>query len=97
VRPISGLDNCFTGSHVSLTVVVVLVGYLFHVRMRHPILCLGAIIILSTFALGIHWIPDILAGVAVAVSQRCAVAPPDAASEVGDRCLGATRQSACRG
>lgn len=65
LRPISGLDNCFPSSHVSLTVVIILVGYLFRVRMRHTILALGATIILSTFVLGIHWLPDILAGVAV--------------------------------
>jgi membrane-associated phospholipid phosphatase len=66
LRPISGLDNCFPSTHVSLTVVIVLVGYLFRVRMRHTILALGTTTILSTFVLGIHWLPDILAGVAVA-------------------------------
>ena len=34
LRPISGLDNCFPSTHVSLTAVIVLVGYLFHLRMR---------------------------------------------------------------
>jgi len=66
LRPISGLDNCFPSTHVSFTVVIILVSYLFRVRMRHTILSLGMTIILSTFVLGIHWLPDILAGVAVA-------------------------------
>jgi membrane-associated phospholipid phosphatase len=66
LRPISGLDNCFPSTHVSFTVVIILVGYLFRVRMRHTILALGTTTILSTFVLGIHWLPDILAGVAVA-------------------------------
>ena len=66
LRPISGLDNCFPSTHVSFTVVIILVGYLFRVRMRHTILALGTTIILSTFVLGIHWLPDIVAGVAVA-------------------------------
>jgi membrane-associated phospholipid phosphatase len=66
LRPISGLDNCFPSTHVSLTVVIILVGYLFRLRMRHTMLVLGTTIILSTFALGIHWLPDMLAGVAVA-------------------------------
>jgi membrane-associated phospholipid phosphatase len=66
LRPISGLDNCFPSTHVSFTVVIILVGYLFRVRLRHTILALGMTTILSTFVLGIHWLPDILAGVAVA-------------------------------
>jgi len=66
LRPISGLDNCFPSTHVSFTVVIILIGYLFRVRLRHTMLALGTTTILSTFVLGIHWLPDILAGVAVA-------------------------------
>ena len=66
LRPISGLDNCFPSTHVSFTVVIILVGYVFRVRMRHTMLALGTTVILSTFVLGIHWLPDMLAGVAVA-------------------------------
>ena len=66
LRPISGVDNCFPSTHVSFTVVIILVGYLFQVRMRHTMLAMGTTIILSTFVLGIHWLPDIVAGVAVA-------------------------------
>jgi membrane-associated phospholipid phosphatase len=66
LRPISGLDNCFPSTHVSFTVVIILVGYLFRVRMRHTVLALGTTTILSTFVLGIHWLPDIVAGIAVA-------------------------------
>jgi membrane-associated phospholipid phosphatase len=66
LRPISGLDNCFPSTHVSFTVVIILIGYLFRVRLRHTTLALGTTTILSTFVLGIHWLPDILAGVAVA-------------------------------
>jgi membrane-associated phospholipid phosphatase len=66
LRPISGVDNCFPSTHVSFTVVIILVGYLFRVRMRHTVLALGTTTILSTFVLGIHWLPDIVAGVAVA-------------------------------
>src|SRR5882762_2340843 len=65
LRPISGLDNCFPSTHVSFTIVIVLVGYLSRVRLRHTTTALGATIVLSTFVLGIHWIPDIVAGVAV--------------------------------
>jgi membrane-associated phospholipid phosphatase len=67
IRPMSGLDNCFPSFHVSATVVTVLVCFLFQVRLRLCVLFLGLTVILSTFILGIHWSPDILAGVAVGV------------------------------
>ena len=67
VRPISGLDNCFPSTHVSLTVIFMLVCYLCSVRLRHFVSALGLTVILSTFVLGIHWLADILAGVAVGV------------------------------
>ncbi len=65
IRPISGLDNSFPSFHVSLTVVIVLICYLFKVRFRTTALVSGSTIILSTFILGIHWAPDILAGLAL--------------------------------
>jgi membrane-associated phospholipid phosphatase len=64
-RPLSGLDNCFPSSHVSITVILIMVCYLFQVRIRTPILALGLTIILSTLVLGIHWLPDVIAGAAV--------------------------------
>jgi len=65
IRPISGLDNSFPSFHVSMTVVIVLTCLLFQVRFRLTSLILGILVILSTFVLGIHWLPDILAGFAV--------------------------------
>jgi|TARA_Y100000310_G_scaffold283604_2_gene305708 membrane-associated phospholipid phosphatase len=67
IRPISGLDNCFPSIHVSFSVTVALAVYRFNVRWRHCVLCLSLTVILSTFALGIHWGPDIAMGAAVAV------------------------------
>jgi membrane-associated phospholipid phosphatase len=67
VRPISALDNCFPSSHVSLTVVIVLTCWIYRVRFRGSLLALGLTVILATFVLGIHWIPDIIAGLAVGV------------------------------
>lgn len=64
VRPLSGLDNCFPSSHTSITVVVILVCFLFNVRFRTPVLALGITVIISTFVLGIHWLPDMIAGAA---------------------------------
>jgi tRNA A-37 threonylcarbamoyl transferase component Bud32/membrane-associated phospholipid phosphatase len=65
VRPISGLDNCFPSFHVSLTVVLIIVCFLYGMRFRWSVLALGATIVLSTFVLGIHWLADIVAGLAV--------------------------------
>ena len=40
-------------------------GFPFKVRLRLTVLFLGLTVLLSTFVLGIHWIPDIVAGGAV--------------------------------
>jgi serine/threonine protein kinase len=65
MRPISGLDNCFPSSHVSLTVIVVAAAFVFGLRARWTVLALGSIVVLSTFVLGVHWIADIVAGASV--------------------------------
>lgn len=65
VRPISGLDNCFPSFHVSLSVVVVLVSFVYRLRFRWTVAALATTVILSTFVLGIHWVADIVAGIAV--------------------------------
>ena len=64
-RPVSGLNNCFPSFHVSLSVILILVCFVFRVRLRTVVLCLGLAITLSTFVLGIHWLPDIAAGILV--------------------------------
>jgi membrane-associated phospholipid phosphatase len=64
IRPISGLDNCFPSSHVSLTVILMLVCFRFQVRLRTTVAALGFTVILATFVLGVHWVPDMVAGVA---------------------------------
>ncbi|MCI0734515.1 MAG: TIR domain-containing protein [Methylococcaceae bacterium] len=65
IRPISGLDNCFPSVHVSFSILAILTGYWFKTRWRHCILLLGLTVVLSTFALGIHWIPDVVLGIAM--------------------------------
>lgn len=65
IRPISGLDNCFPSIHVSFSILIILIAYWFKMQLRHCILFIGLTVILSTFALGIHWIPDILLGFAM--------------------------------
>jgi len=63
-RPISGLDNCFPSFHVSLTVVTVILCFHYRLRFRWTALWVGLLIILSTSVLGIHWLTDIVAGLA---------------------------------
>jgi membrane-associated phospholipid phosphatase len=67
LRPFSALNNCFPSTHVSLTVIVIAICWLFQVRFRNTVTALGATVILSTFVLGIHWLPDIAAGLIVGV------------------------------
>jgi membrane-associated phospholipid phosphatase len=64
-RPFSGLNNCFPSFHVSMTVVLLACLYQGGTGwFRKALLPLGPMIVLSTFALGIHWFSDILAGLA---------------------------------
>lgn len=65
LRPMSGLDNCFPSFHVSMSAVMVGVACVAGVPLRRTIAALGAAVMISTFGLGIHWLPDIVAGVAV--------------------------------
>jgi membrane-associated phospholipid phosphatase len=69
IRPISGLDNSFPSFHVSLTTLVATACFLFNVPLRTTILALGATVVLATFVLGIHWIPDVLAGSALGIAS----------------------------
>lgn len=66
-RPFSGLDNCFPSFHVSLTVVVVGLCFNEQLRFRWASFWLGVLVVFSTVVLGIHWLTDIVAGLAVGV------------------------------
>ena len=65
LRPMSGLDNCFPSFHVSMSVVIVAVALLAGVRFRNAVAALALTVVIATFGLGIHWLPDIVAGLAV--------------------------------
>lgn len=80
-RPMSGIDNCFPSFHTSLSTILVAAG--FHQRLRHrfALAGLGAAVLLSTFVLGIHWLTDIVAGIATgllayALAVRTSRVPP---------------------
>ena len=66
-RPFSGLDNCFPSFHVSLTTVVVGMSFIERMRYRWTTLWLGLLVIASTAVLGIHWLTDIIAGLATGI------------------------------
>lgn len=66
-RPLSGLNNCFPSMHVSLAALLATFGHHYQWRFRHSLtLCLLGVAS-ATFVLGIHWLPDILGGLAVGV------------------------------
>ena len=67
IRPISGLDNCFPSIHTSFTIITIYACYHFNTRFSKSVLFLGITVLLSTFILGIHWMADIVAGMAMGV------------------------------
>jgi membrane-associated phospholipid phosphatase len=69
IRPMSGLDNSFPSNHVSLVVLALTASLLFAVPYRKCALPLGATVVLSTFVLGVHWLPDMLAGLGLGVAS----------------------------
>jgi len=52
-----------------LTVLVVAACFLFPVPVRMSAVAFGATIVLSTFVLGVHWIPDMIAGAALGIAS----------------------------
>lgn len=65
IRPISGLDNCFPSIHVSFTIIIIYACRHFKARFSRSVNYLGMTILLSTLILGIHWMADVLAGLAM--------------------------------
>ncbi|MBK8725566.1 MAG: protein kinase [Holophagaceae bacterium] len=101
-RPISGIDNCFPSFHTSLVTILVLAAFRAGLRHRVAIALLGLVVLLSTFVLGIHWLPDIAAGLAAGVlafslAGRLAereARPPQAASTLDLEAPGRTGPTA---
>jgi membrane-associated phospholipid phosphatase len=76
-RPMSALDNCFPSFHTSMTVVLVLCCFVYRVPFRLTSVPLGALVVLSTYSLGVHWLGDVIAGTAagfVSVALACRLA-----------------------
>jgi membrane-associated phospholipid phosphatase len=93
-RPASGLDNCFPSFHTSMTLIAVLFCYLARVRFRTAILPLAALVLVSTFALGIHWVADVIAGTLVgivSVALACRLGPRTSVVRFGAETLSPSR------
>lgn len=69
IRPISGLDNSFPSNHVSLIALAVTASLIFAVPLRKCTIPVGATVVLSTFVLGVHWLPDMFAGLALGIAS----------------------------
>ena len=48
---------------------VVTASFLFDVPLRWSILAIGMTVVIATFVLGIHWLPDMIAGFAVGLAS----------------------------
>jgi len=67
IRPISALDNSFPSFHTSLSVVLSVTCFVYALPFRWTILFLSGTIVFATFVLGIHWLPDLVAGASLGV------------------------------
>ncbi|HWI61267.1 MAG TPA: phosphatase PAP2 family protein, partial [Symbiobacteriaceae bacterium] len=66
-RVYSALDNCFPSLHTSLAVTYALIAWRCGYRRLAIVLSVAAgLVMLSTLYLGVHWVPDLFAGVALA-------------------------------
>jgi membrane-associated phospholipid phosphatase len=61
-RSFRALDNAFPSLSAAFTLVMIFVCYRYRFKFKNPICLLGIMIILSSFTLGIHWVPDLLMG-----------------------------------
>ncbi len=61
-RSFRALDNSFPSLPVAFTLVMIFVCYRYRFKFKNPICLLGIMVILSSFTLGIHWVPDLIMG-----------------------------------
>lgn len=65
-RALSGLDNCFPSLHTSLSVTLAVIALRSGNRRWAWFCCIAAVLIIfSIFYLGIHWLTDMVGGVAL--------------------------------
>ena len=61
-RSFRALDNAFPSLSAAFTLVMIFVCYRYRFKFKNPICLLGIMVILSSFTLGIHWVPDLIMG-----------------------------------
>lgn len=61
-RSFRALDNAFPSLSTAFTMVMIFVCYRYRFKFKNPICLLGIMVILSSFTLGIHWVPDLIMG-----------------------------------
>jgi hypothetical protein len=61
-RSFRALDNSFPSLLAAFTLVMIFVCYRYRFKFKNPICLVGLAVILSSFTLGIHWVPDLLMG-----------------------------------
>jgi hypothetical protein len=61
-RSFRALDNSFPSLPAAFSLVMIFVCYRYRLKFKNPICLLGIMVILSSFTLGIHWVPDLLMG-----------------------------------
>ena len=61
-RSFRALDNAFPSLSAAFTLVMIFVCYRYRFKFKNPICLLGIMILLSSFTLGIHWVPDLIMG-----------------------------------
>lgn len=61
-RSFRALDNSFPSLPAAFTLVMIFVCFRYRFKFKIPIFLLGIMVILSSFTLGIHWVPDLLMG-----------------------------------
>jgi membrane-associated phospholipid phosphatase len=59
--------DAFPSGHAMMTLVLIALGFHWHIRARFFILAAGALLILATVYLRYHYVIDVLAGAALAV------------------------------
>ena len=61
-RSFRALDNAFPSLSAAFMLVIIYVCYRYRFKFKNPICLLGIMVILSSFTLGIHWVPDMVMG-----------------------------------
>ncbi len=61
-RPFRALDNSFPSLPAAFSLIMIYVCYRYRFKFKNAVCLIGMAVILSSFTLGIHWVPDLLMG-----------------------------------